>query len=170
VTPALGLTEPGERGEILITGPQVSPGYFEAAELTARAFLDWRGGWAYRTGDLGREEAGFLFFDGRRDDQIKLNGHRIELGDIEANLVALPGVLAAAVVVVRRAGGSDSLTGFAVLDGSETRSGDPGPALKQALAARLPSYMVPRRVRVLERLPMTPNGKVDRKALVELHP
>ncbi len=168
VTPELAPARSGERGEILISGPQVSAGYFEAPELTARAFLDWRGTWSYRTGDLGREQDGFLFFDGRRDDQIKLNGHRIELGDIEANLVALPHVLAAAVVVVRRAGAPDSLSAFAVLASRDGGAEDPGPALKRALAARIPGYMLPRRVRVIERLPMTPNGKVDRKALLEM--
>ncbi len=169
VTSDFKLASPGERGEILITGPQVSPGYLGAPELTARAFLTWEGGWAYRTGDLGHEDSGYLFFDGRNDDQIKLNGFRIELGDIEANLASLPGVHAAAVIVNWRAGSPESLTGFVVLDAETSRSGeDPGTALKATLGARLPSYMVPRRIRVLERLPMTPNGKVDRRVLAEL--
>ena len=79
-----------ERGEIIIAGPNVSPGYIGRLDLTARAFFDYRGVRAYKTGDLGRFRDSLLFFDGRIDEQIKLSGYRIELGDVEANLRELP--------------------------------------------------------------------------------
>src|SRR4029077_3455415 len=81
-----------KRGEIIIAGPNVSPGYVGRPDLTARAFFEYRGLRAYRTGDLGRFRDGLLFFEGRIDEQIKLSGYRIELGDVEANLRALPTV------------------------------------------------------------------------------
>jgi Non-ribosomal peptide synthetase modules and related proteins len=79
-----------ERGEIIIAGPNVSPGYAGRPDLTARAFFEYRGLRAYKTGDLGRFRDSLLFFEGRIDEQIKLSGYRIELGDVEANLRALP--------------------------------------------------------------------------------
>ncbi len=87
----------GSRGEIVIRGPNVSPGYLARPDLTAARFFEEGGQRAYRTGDWGRFRDGLLFFEGRIDNQIKLNGYRIELGDLETNLRALPMVRDAAV-------------------------------------------------------------------------
>jgi len=159
----------GERGEIVIVGPNVSPGYLHRPELTRDVFRLLDGDRAYRTGDWGHYEDGWLFFDGRRDGQIKLHGHRIELGDVETHLAALPGVLAAVVVPVYRNGQPNSLVGFVVAGNNvEEPEVSFGKALKRGLRRSVPEYMVPRRIRRLDAFPMTPNGKVDRHRLTEL--
>ena len=95
---------PGERGEIVIAGPNVGLGYVHRPDLTARAFFELDGQRAYRTGDWGHFEDDLLFFEGRMDFQIKLHGYRIELGDIEANLHKLQDVQDAVVVPAMRNG------------------------------------------------------------------
>jgi D-alanine--poly(phosphoribitol) ligase subunit 1 len=158
----------GARGELVIAGPNVSPGYLRRPDLTARAFLTFEGAPAYRTGDWGETREGLLFFGGRMDSQIKLHGYRIELGDIEANLCALPEVSAATVLPVTKDGMVVALSAFVVL-----RTRPPGSdfavatALRRALGERLPTYMLPRRFHFLESFPMTANGKVDRRRLAE---
>ncbi|MCL5025881.1 MAG: D-alanine--poly(phosphoribitol) ligase subunit DltA [Chloroflexi bacterium] len=159
---------PGERGEIVIAGPNVSPGYLGRPDLTARAFFDLDSQWAYRTGDWGYYRDGLLFFEGRMDSQIKLHGYRIEIGDIEANLMALPGVRDAVVIPVGKDGIYDSLTACVVL--AERLAGsdfEVSCTLRAKLGKRLPSYMVPRRFCFQEAFPMTANGKVDRHKLAE---
>jgi len=158
----------GERGEIAIIGPNVSPGYLGRADLTARAFFESGGERGYRTGDHGRLRDGLLFFDGRADEQVKLHGYRIELGDVESNLRALAGVRDAVVVPVSRNGTVDFLAAFVVLNrGDEAMVADAARALRAELAERLPPYMLPRRIEVRDSLPMTVNGKVDRRKLEE---
>ena len=106
----------GERGEIVIAGPNVSPGYLNRPELNETSFFRLNGQRAYRTGDWGRYRDGMLFFEGRIDNQIKLNGYRIELADVEANLRALVGVRDAVVLPVLKAGAVDSLAAFVILN------------------------------------------------------
>lgn len=160
---------PGERGEIVIAGPNVSPGYLHRRDLTRRAFFETEGMRAYRTGDWGRVQDGLLFCEGRMDDQVKLRGHRIELGDVEANLREVSGVRDAVVLPVWKDGRVDALAAFVIL--SERPVGSDfqvGRVLRGRLAARLPSYMLPSRFVVLDHFPVTPNGKVDRRRLTEL--
>jgi D-alanine--poly(phosphoribitol) ligase subunit 1 len=156
----------GERGEIVIAGPHVSPGYFNRADLTESKFFTFDGLQAYRTGDVGHYEHGLLFFDGRIDSQIKLNGYRIELGDVEANLRQLTGVRDAVVVPLVRGARIDLLAAFVL---SDTASGERGSAaeqhLRRTLADRVPTYMVPRVLKIVDQFPLTPNGKIDRRAL-----
>jgi D-alanine--poly(phosphoribitol) ligase subunit 1 len=159
----------GERGEILIAGPNVSPGYLGRPDLTARAFGTHGGAPAYRTGDWGHVQDGLLFCDGRMDDQIKLHGHRVELGDIEANLRALGGVRDAVVLPVLKDERVRSLAAFVIP--SEPRPAADAAAsraLRARLGERLPAYMLPSRIVFLERFPMTANGKVDRRRLAAL--
>jgi D-alanine--poly(phosphoribitol) ligase subunit 1 len=154
-----------ERGEIIITGPNVSPGYAGRPDLTARAFFEYRGQRAYKTGDLGRFRDSLLFFEGRIDEQIKLSGYRIELGDIEANLRGLPTVRDAVVVPVIK-NGTQSLTAFVtLLARNETSDFKLAHNLRTQLGERLPVYMLPRKFIFLDTFPMTANGKVDRAAL-----
>ena len=158
----------GERGEIVIAGPNVSPGYLGRPDLTAQAFFTDGGEQAYRTGDRGHFEEGLLFFDGRADNQIKLHGYRIELGDVEANLCALPGVRDAAVLAVPREGPPESLAAFVILARPpEATEFETARALRRELGRRLPAYMVPRAIHVLEAFPRTDNGKTDRRRLAE---
>jgi len=155
-----------QRGEIVIAGPNVSPGYVGRADLTARAFYECGGMRAYKTGDLGRFHDALLFFEGRIDEQIKLSGYRIELGDVEANLRALPSVRDAVVMPVIKNGATQSLTAFVSLTArNETSDFKLGHNLRTQLGQRLPSYMLPRKFVFLDAFPMTANGKVDRGAL-----
>lgn len=184
----IGQPKPGteilidaETGEMVILGNTVSPGYFGDAEKTEKVFYraesetltpDGSDGkvQAYRTGDLGHyDEEGRLFCDGRIDHQIKLHGYRIELGDIEANLLRMPSVASAAVIPHRCEGKVESLTAFLVREGEELTEDYAGrKKVRTALKALLPSYMVPKRIRFIEEMPLTGNGKADRKKLEEM--
>ena len=159
----------GERGEIVIAGPNVSPGYLGRDDLTAKAFFTLGGARAYRTGDWGREREGQIFFEGRMDSQVKVNGYRIELGDLEANLRALPEIADAVVLPVEKQGRIDALAAIVVLAVEKTGSDFAFTAqLKTRLGERLPAYMVPRKFLYVDAFPMTANGKADRRKLAEL--
>lgn len=164
-----GRVSDGERGEIVIAGPNVSPGYLGRADLTAKAFFDLDGTRAYRTGDWGRERAGQIFFEGRRDSQVKVNGYRIELGDLEANLRALPEIADAVVLPVEKHGRIDALAAVVVLAVEKSGSDFAFTAqLKTRLGERLPAYMIPRKFLYVDAFPMTANGKADRRKLGEM--
>jgi D-alanine--poly(phosphoribitol) ligase subunit 1 len=158
----------GERGEIVIVGPNVSPGYLNRPELTGKVFGQRAEGRFYRTGDWGRVRGGQVFFEGRMDGQIKLNGYRIELGDMEANLRGLEEVADAVVLPVQKGGKVDSLAAVVVLSGAKEGSDFEVTAkLKARLGERVPVYMVPRKFIYKDAFPMTPNGKADRRKLAE---
>ncbi|GAB2507093.1 non-ribosomal peptide synthetase [Nocardiopsis aegyptia] len=151
----------GVVGELCCAGPGVARGYWDDPERTGAAFTDRRGERIYRTGDLGRVlPDGTIEFVGRADAQVKVRGMRIEPGEVEAALREQPGVTAAAVVGVPRADGR----GHRAIAAHVTGDADPD-ALRAALAERLPDHLVPATVTVLEELPLTGNGKVDRAAL-----
>ncbi|WP_377272869.1 amino acid adenylation domain-containing protein [Peterkaempfera sp. SMS 1(5)a] len=166
VVDAHGAPAPiGVPGELLIGGAGVADGYLGRPELTAERFVDRDGERVYRTGDMVRWlPDGTLEFFGRSDDQVKLRGHRIELGEIAAALETHPGVRQA-VVAVR----DENLVAFHVAaDGAPGGDADAAAgreALREHLARQLPGYMVPTQYVRLDALPLTPNGKVDRKAL-----
>jgi len=163
-----GELSANNRGEIIIAGPNVSPGYVGRPDLTARAFFEYRGLRAYKTGDLGRFRDSLLFFEGRIDEQIKLSGYRIELGDVEANLRALPTVRDAVVIPLMKNGAAQSLTAFVtLLARNETSDFKLAHNLRSQLGERLPVYMLPRKFVFLDAFPMTANGKVDRAALAK---
>ena len=163
-----GEVSANERGEIIIAGPNVSPGYAGRPDLTSRAFFEYRDQRAYKTGDFGRFSDGLLFFEGRIDEQIKLSGYRIELGDVEVNLRALPTVRDAIVIPVVKSGAAQSLTAFLILTTrNETSDFQLAHNLRRQLAERLPAYMLPRKFIFLDVFPMTANGKVDRAALAK---
>lgn len=172
VVDADGVDVPtGEYGEVVIEGDTVARGYYRRPDLTARAFgsaeLDGVTVRAYRTGDEGFLDGdGLLHFRGRLDLQVKLNGFRIELGEVEEHLRRLPGVAAAAVVAECRDGRVSHLVAHVVPSAplSQTPFRE-GLALKEQLKRTLPHYMVPKKVAFRESLPMTGNGKVDRRAL-----
>ena len=157
-----------ERGEIAIAGPNVSPGYVGRPDLTEDAFFRYSGQRAYRTGDFGRICDGLLFFEGRIDEQIKLSGYRIELGDVEANLRALTSVRGAVVIPAMKNGVTQSLSAFVVLAGRDNASHfELARRLRNQLGERLPAYMLPRKFVFLDAFPLTANGKVDRAALAK---
>ncbi|MGX1805265.1 amino acid adenylation domain-containing protein [Nocardia sp. NPDC055321] len=153
----------GVAGELYLFGIALARGYYGRTDLTAARFVAHPyapGERMYRTGDLVRRRAGRLEYLGRTDTQVKLRGLRIEPGEIEAALTANPAVVQA-VAQVRPEGGG-SLVGYVVVADGATVSAR---QLKKEVAHRLPSYMVPSAVMVLEELPRTANGKLDRAAL-----
>jgi len=157
----------GAPGEIVFSGVCVGRGYINDPERTQRAFLQdplRPGQRLYRSGDYGRGlPDGKLEFLGRRDSQVKISGFRIEIGEIENRLLKLPGVREAAVVVAEGADQNKRLVAFS----SGDRPPNPG-TLRDQLAKALPSYMVPSAIHWRKTLPLTENGKVDRKALLAL--
>jgi amino acid adenylation domain-containing protein/non-ribosomal peptide synthase protein (TIGR01720 family) len=158
----------GVAGELCLSGVQVGRGYLHRPELTAERFvtLDLPGGRErlYRTGDLARFRAdGCIDYLGRLDHQVKLRGFRIELGEIEHQLSRHDAV-AEAVCVVRRDDGPERLVAY-VRPGPGASATSLGAGLTAHLEAGLPEYMIPRAYVVVDRFPLTPNGKVDRSAL-----
>jgi amino acid adenylation domain-containing protein len=153
----------GAPGEIVFSGVCVGRGYVNDPDRTRLAFMPdphREGERLYRAGDYGRWlPDGKLEFLGRRDSQVKIRGFRIEIGEIESTLLRAPGVDSAAVVVA----GGEHLIAFYRGD-----SGVTADALRHRLGDALPDYMVPSAFHRLDRLPLTGNGKVDRKALVAL--
>jgi D-alanine--poly(phosphoribitol) ligase subunit 1 len=156
-----------DRGEIIIAGPNVSVGYVRRPDLTGRAFFVHGGQRAYRSGDRGHYHDGLLFFDGRMDFQIKLHGYRIEIGDIEANLQALPSIQDAVVLPFMKNDQADHLVAFVILKEKPASDFEAMRQIKRELAERLPEYMVPRRFVFVAAFPTTPNGKVNRPKLAE---
>ena len=166
----------GEIGELFIGGDGVARGYWRRPELTAERFLTIpaiapdRGdfGKIYRTGDLARYlPDGSIDFLGRADFQIKLRGHRIEPGEIEALIEKCTGVRQAVVILREDREGDKRLVAYLVAEATDSAA---GAALRAALEARLPDYMVPSAFVFLDELPLTSNGKIDRKALLRLPP
>ncbi|WP_166664189.1 non-ribosomal peptide synthetase [Actinophytocola oryzae] len=144
----------GEIGELVVAGPYVARGYHRRPELTATAFALGR----YRTGDQVRRLAdGTIAFVGRQDDQVKVNGFRVELGEVDAALRAHPAVHASATVV-RDLSGERAIVSYA-------QTGATPDELLTHLRARLAPHQVPRAVVVLDRIPLSAHGKVDRAAL-----
>ena len=157
-----------ERGEIVIAGPNVSPGYLRRPELSAAAFFEQGDRPVYRTGDQGRIRDGLLFFEGRMDSQLKINGYRTEVGDVEANLLALPSVRDAIVTPVIKNGATQSLAAFVVLSSRiEASHFALTQSLRRQLAERVPVYMLPRKFVFHEAFPLTANGKADRAQLAQ---
>jgi D-alanine--poly(phosphoribitol) ligase subunit 1 len=155
----------GERGEIIIAGPNVSLGYIGRPDLTARAFFELDGARAYRTGDWGRFQDGLLFFEGRRDHQIKLHGYRIELEEVESSLRKLPGVRDGVIVPKLKDGKPEWLAAFVIPTETPNSEFEASRRLRSQLAALLPPYMLPRKFTFMTAFPMTPNGKTDRAKL-----
>jgi amino acid adenylation domain-containing protein len=169
---------PGVSGELHIGGDCLARGYFRRPELTAERFVpDPVGGGPgarlYRTGDLARHRPdGELEFLGRNDQQVKIRGFRVEPGEIEAALATHPGVREAAVVAREPPGGRTGprrLVAYVVA--GEPAAAPPTPAeLRAHLRALLPEHMVPALFQLLPALPLTPSGKVDRRALPDTEP
>jgi amino acid adenylation domain-containing protein len=167
VDEALREVEPGSVGELMMCGPQLTPGYWRNQEATEQAFVRPPGSNTvfYRTGDRVRRPVGAtpLTYVGRLDHQIKVLGHRVELGEIESRLREQPGVeIAAAVGWPPTSSGAAGVVAFVA-----GRDIDPE-LIRSHLTATLPQYAVPRAVHVLKDLPLNSNGKVDRAALVRL--
>lgn len=161
----------GELGEICIAGTGLALGYLGQPELTAQKFptvlVDGEPVRIYRTGDIGfLDESEVLHFRGRRDRQVKIGGHRIELGEIEVTARRLSGVRECVALPLAGSDGQVSrLALFYTADGAGADGGVDPLGVRAALGARLPAYLVPDVVRMLDQFPVTANGKVDGGAL-----
>ncbi|MFI6819173.1 amino acid adenylation domain-containing protein [Nonomuraea sp. NPDC050328] len=151
----------GETGELWVSGPLVGRGYLDRAELTESRFVIHEGERHYRTGDQARVEGGIFVYAGRDDDQVKVAGFRVELGEVRAALAAHPQVRNAAVLARADQAGVRRLVAY--VEGDATPAG-----LRGWMRERLPDHMVPARVVVMERLPLGPTGKIDRARLAAM--
>lgn len=164
---AYQLQPVGIPGELYIAGMGLARGYIRLPELTAEKFVDnpyVPGTRMYRTGDLARWHAdGTIVYMGRLDHQVKLRGYRIELGEIEAALLRHPDISEALVIVRATKDGDKYLSAYMVCYREITAA-----EIRKSLAPILPDYMIPSQYSLIERMPLTTSGKVDRKALVSL--
>lgn len=167
----------GVVGEILIGGDGVAEGYLNRTELTQEKFIDnpfndQAGAKLYRTGDLGKYHSrGDIHYYGRIDQQVKVRGYRIELGEIESLLTEQPDIRNAVVLAREDQPGNTRLVAYLLLKQGRPATGEISiNDLKQALKQKLPDFMVPSDFVVLKSFPLTPNNKVDRKALPDPQP
>ena len=165
VDPAsLRFLSDGEQGELLLSGPQLSSGYFGDAETTQKRYPTLAGKRWYRTGDLAyRDSAGVFHHLGRIDNQVKVLGLRVELEEIEAHLREIYGTdSVAAIAWPVEHGSASGIVAFVSGIGADD------PSLRTQMKKRLPSYMVPSSIRHIESIPLNANGKIDRKVLAEI--
>jgi acyl-coenzyme A synthetase/AMP-(fatty) acid ligase len=165
VDSSLSFVPDETNGELLLSGPQLSSGYFGDTELSNRFFPTFGGRRWYRTGDLAYRDASGVFHHlGRIDNQVKVLGLRVELEEIEAHLREVYETDSVAVIAWPVEHGSASgIVAFVC-----GRIGADDPSLKATIKKRLPSYMVPSKVHHIESIPLNANGKVNRKELAEL--
>lgn len=161
-------------GEIVATGLGLAVGYLGQDELTSRAFptcwIDGALRRCYRTGDQGYfDEDGILHFVGRRDGQVKINGHRIELAAIDSVLRAYGAVLDSASIAVKRDGVQKLVSLIVIDDPQAGNDTDRRAALERHLTEHLPAYHVPQELIFIDRMPLTPNGKLDRAGLQSIY-
>jgi acyl-coenzyme A synthetase/AMP-(fatty) acid ligase len=155
--------EMGEKGELCLSGPQVSPGYWKNPSRNEKAFITLENTRYYRTGDqCFADENGDVFYTGRIDFQVKIQGFRVELGEIEQR--AREFLKTHAVIAVARQNESTTWQIFLFI---ENHSGPVNP-VHVHLKKTLPSYMLPAKVLSVPQFPLNSNGKIDRKALLEM--
>lgn len=161
---SLGFLSPGDKGELALSGNQVAKGYFNDSQKTAERFPSIDGTVWYLTGDLAYLDSDGTFHHlGRTDNQVKVSGYRVELDDIEAHLREVCGVDSVAAVPWPITNGSAGGIVVFVAGGALT-SAD----IREKMQSRVPKYMVPSEVRFLPRLPLSMNGKTDRKSLTAM--
>lgn len=150
-----------ERGEVIIKGPHVSQGYINRPDLNETKFFEKDGVRCYRTGDLGFYKDGILFVSGRNDDQVKLNGYRIELNDINVRLKQIDGIDEAVTIALKQNDVVKKLISFIHCKNATTEE------IKAIIHQRLPHYMLPSQIIQVTDFPVNNNGKIDKKKLEE---
>ncbi len=170
VDPAGNEMPSGEQGELLIISDNVGPGYFGRPDLTEKVFFtDASGKRGYHTGDSCFEKEGLYYYCGRLDNQIKINGFRVEIEDIENNLAKVSNIARAAVIPVYDGEKIQYLSAFVLLQAADgLPSLRRATRIKEELKEFLPAYMIPRKITALESFPLNTNGKVDKKKLAKL--
>ncbi|HHH50864.1 MAG TPA: amino acid adenylation domain-containing protein, partial [Campylobacterales bacterium] len=155
----------GSIGELYIGGDGLAKGYLNKPELTEKVFIvHEKLGRIYKTGDIARyREDGNIEYLGRVDDQVKIRGFRIELGEIESSILEYQGIKEAVVIAKE-----EQLIAYVIEDECQVEDNDLLEELRSALTRKLPSYMLPSHIVKLESIPLTPNGKIDKKALASL--
>jgi mycobactin phenyloxazoline synthetase len=149
-------------GELWISGRGIARGYRGRPDLTAERFVVYDGRTWYRTGDLARYwPDGTLEFVGRADHRVKLSGYRVELGEVEAALRQVPGVATGVAALVSMPGGADILAAAVRADGAELTA----EGVREAMAELVPAHMIPRHVSLVEHIPFTLGGKIDRQVV-----
>ncbi len=155
-------------GELWVSGRGIAQGYRGRPDLTTERFVVHDGRTWYRTGDLARYSPnGTLEFVGRADHRVKLSGYRVELGEVEAALRQVPGVRAAVASLLPASGGSEVLAA-AVCAETSIDAGLTAKRIREVLVDLVPAHMIPRHISLVERIPFTDNGKIDRKAVTTL--
>src|SRR6185437_7726266 len=159
----------GITGELCVAGAGLAKGYLNRPELTAERFREfpfYPGVTCYRTGDLGRWlPDGSIQLFGRIDNQVKIRGYRVETGEIEKVLLDAAPIRSAVVLADKDTDGIRCLKAFVVPSDQSLRTG----SLRALLAAKIPDYMMPSVFIFLEKLPILPNGKTDKKALLSIN-
>lgn len=159
--------EENEAGELFITSSSVANGYWRNQEQTKAVFSKDKEGYnRYATGDLVYSHNGLLYYIGRRDNQIKLNGYRIELNDIEVNMQHLPYIKECCVIPKIQSGRTEFLCAFVVSLEVSTNKIRMIAKIKKDLGQKIPIYMVPKKIVFIDELPLNVNGKIDRKKLM----
>ncbi|MGA3253906.1 MAG: amino acid adenylation domain-containing protein [Mycobacterium sp.] len=152
-------------GELWVSGRGIARGYRGRRELTAERFVEHDGRTWYRTGDLARYwPDGTLEFAGRADHRVKVSGYRVELGEIEAAMQRVPGVRAAVAALLPVSSGPDVLAAVACPE-TPIDAGPTAERIRQVLADFVPAHMIPRHISLVERIPFTDGGKIDRRAV-----
>ena len=155
-------------GELLILGDSVGPGYHECPDLTEQRFFEesYAGKRGYRTGDICYHRDGLYYYTGRADNQLKLNGYRVEIEDIENNLTRVENISRAAVVPVLEQGRVQYLAAFLLLEKDDGLTPlKRSVQIRQRAAAYLPAYMIPRKLVAVDAFPLNLSGKVDKREL-----
>lgn len=165
--------EEGKKGEIVIAGDTVAKGYLNRPELTNEKFFYINTGssvlFAYKTGDEGWKKEGLVYYAGRKDFQLKINGYRIELGDIENNLLKINNIKSCVVLPIERNGEFKGLAAFLCLDIKPTMNEfDYSQQIRNELLKLVPHYMVPKKYIYIDQMPQTNNGKIDRSYLKKI--
>ncbi|WP_288888070.1 non-ribosomal peptide synthetase, partial [uncultured Eubacterium sp.] len=158
----------GMPGELCIAGVGLARGYLNRPELTAEKFVNnpYGEGKMYRTGDLARWlPDGNIDYLGRIDEQVKIRGFRVELGEIESRIKEIEGIKDAAVIAKDDESGEKAIYAYFVLDDGEEISVS---GIREKLSENLPDYMVPSYMMQIEKIPVTKNGKVDKRALPDI--
>jgi len=160
----------GENGEIVLVGPSVSRGYLGQPELSKKSFFKFEGEQAYRTGDAGyMNHEGLLFYKGRMDFQIKLHGYRMELEEIEYHISQSKYVKTVVIIPIYQNDKIEYLSASIVPEQNEfEKDYQLTGAIKKELGGKLPAYMIPRKFSYHQELPITSNGKIDRKQIREM--